>query len=129
MQFACLWPQFDNSPASVRLGPARLNSHLPGGLMRTVVKVLTFLALLAGPCFAPFHPAGAQELQKINIGYSGTGITQYTLEIARRQGIFRKNGLDPVIVYVGSGSLLSQALIAGSFDVAFSQGSESVLAK
>jgi len=75
------------------------------------------------------HPVRAQELEKIRIGYSGTGISQYTLEIARRNGIFRKNGLDPEIVYVGSGSLLSQALIAGSFDVAFSQGSESVLAK
>jgi NitT/TauT family transport system substrate-binding protein len=77
----------------------------------------------------PSHPAGAQELQKINLGYSGTGITQYTLEIARRQGLFRKNGLDPVIVYVGSGTILSQGLIAGSFDIAFSQGSESVQAK
>ncbi len=73
--------------------------------------------------------ATAQELQKINVGYSGTGISQYTLEIARRQGLFRKNGLDPVIVYVGSGSLLGQALIGGSFDIALSQGSESVQAK
>jgi NitT/TauT family transport system substrate-binding protein len=34
-----------------------------------------------------------------------------------------------LIVYVGSGSLLSQALIGGSFDIAFSQGSEAMLAK
>jgi NitT/TauT family transport system substrate-binding protein len=34
-----------------------------------------------------------------------------------------------VIVYVGSGSLLSQALIGGSFDIGFSQGSEAMLAK
>jgi len=88
--------------------------------------VLTTLAVSSIPCL---EVTWAQELQKINLGYSGTGITQYTLEIARRQGLFRKNGLDPVIVYVGSGSLLGQALIGGSFDIAFSQGSESVQAK
>jgi NitT/TauT family transport system substrate-binding protein len=73
--------------------------------------------------------ASAQEVQKIKIGYSGTGITQYVLELPKKQGIFRKNGLDPEIVYVGSGSLLNQALVAGSFDVSLSQGSEAVLAK
>jgi NitT/TauT family transport system substrate-binding protein len=88
--------------------------------------LVTALALLAIPKVAVVR---AQELQKVNVGYSGTGISQYTLEIARRQGLFRKNGLDPVIVYVGSGSLLGQALIGGSFDIAFSQGSESVQAK
>jgi NitT/TauT family transport system substrate-binding protein len=89
--------------------------------------VLTTLAVYSSiPCL---EVSWAQELQKLNVGYSGTGISQYTLEIARRQGLFRKNGLDPVIVYVGSGSLLGQALIGGSFDIAFSQGSESVQAK
>jgi len=73
--------------------------------------------------------AVSQELERIKIGYSGTGITQYVLELPKKRGLFRKNGLDPEIVYVGSGSLLSQALVAGSFDVAFSQGSEAMLAK
>ena len=76
-----------------------------------------------------FESTYGQGIEKINIGYSGTGITQYVLEMPRRLGIYRKNGLDPLIVYVGSGSLLSQALIGGSFDVAFSQGSEAMLAK
>ncbi len=91
--------------------------------------ILICRMLLVALWLVPFRPALAQELQKVNVGYSGTGITQYTLEIARRQGLFRKNGLDPVIVYVSSGSLLGQALIGGSFDIAFSQGSEAVTAK
>jgi hypothetical protein len=66
----------------------------------------------------------AQPLEKLNVGYSGTGITAYVLEIPRKLGIFRKNGLDPLIVYVGSGTLLSQALFGGGFEVAFSQGSK-----
>lgn len=92
-------------------------------------RILIFQMLLVALWLAPLRPALAQELQKVNVGYSGTGITQYTLEIARRQGLFRKNGLDPVIVYVGSGTILSQGLIAGSFDIAFSQGSEAIAAK
>jgi NitT/TauT family transport system substrate-binding protein len=49
--------------------------------------------------------------------------------MGKRSGIFRRNGLDLEVVYVNSGSLLSQALIAGTFDIAFSQGSEAMIAK
>jgi len=73
--------------------------------------------------------AAAQALDKIHLGYSGTGINNYVLEMGKRQGIFRKNGLDMEVVYVNSGSLLSQALIAGTFDLSLSQGSEAMIAK
>src|SRR5712692_7003024 len=95
----------------------------------TFVQSLFVLTAFAVLPMVSVDVALAQELQKINVGYSGTGVSQYTLEIARRQGLFRKNGLDPVIVYVGSGTILSQGLIAGSFDIAFSQGSEAIAAK
>jgi ABC-type nitrate/sulfonate/bicarbonate transport system substrate-binding protein len=71
----------------------------------------------------------AQPLDKMRLGYSGTGINNYVLEMGKRQGIFCRNGIDLEVVYVNSGSLLNQALIAGTFDVAFSQGSEAMLAK
>ena len=91
---------------------------------------LTFLVALAGfGCLLSFNLARSQQLTKLKIGYSGTGNTQYLLELPRRQGIFRKNGLDPEIVYVTSGSLLSQALIAGNFDVALTRGTTPMLGK
>src|SRR5215467_8680047 len=90
---------------------------------------LVFVFLLAAALFSGLESTYGQGIEKLNIGYSGTGITQYVLEIPRRLGIYRKNGIDPLIVYVGSGSLLSQALIGGSFDIGFSQGSEAMLAK
>jgi NitT/TauT family transport system substrate-binding protein len=71
----------------------------------------------------------AQSPEKMRLGYSGTGINNYVLEMGRRLGLFRKNGVDLEVVYVNSGSLLNQALIAGTFDVAFSQRSEAMLAK
>src|SRR5882724_7486149 len=90
----------------------------------------TFLVSWAGfCCLLYFTTAQAQQLTKVKIGYSGTGNTQYILELPRRQGVFRKNGLDPEIVYVTSGSLLSQALIAGNFDVALTRGTTPMLGK
>jgi len=71
----------------------------------------------------------AQPMEKMRLGYSGTGINNYVLEMGKRHGIFRRNGIELEVVYVNSGSLLSQGLIAGTFDLAFSQGAEAMLAK
>ena len=49
--------------------------------------------------------------------------------MGKRKASFASNGLDVEVVYVNSGSLLSQALIAGTFDLSFSQGSEAMVAK
>ena len=74
-------------------------------------------------------PATAQTLDKIRLGNSGTGINVYLLDLGKRLGIFRKNGLDLEAIYVSSGSLLNQALLAGTFDMVMSQGSEAVIMK
>lgn len=89
-----------------------------------VLAIIWILALMPVAGLAP-----AQTLDKIRLGYSGTGLNNYVLEMGKRQGIFRKNSLEMEIVYVNSGSLLSQALIAGTFDLSFSQGSEAMIAK
>ena len=89
--------------------------------------VLLIAIVLTGT--SPIELAFGQTLEKMRLGYSGTGLNNYVLEMGRRAGLFRKNGLDLEIVYVNSGSLLNQALIAGTFDVSFSQGSEAMLAK
>ena len=71
----------------------------------------------------------AQTLEKVRLGNSGTGINVYLLDIGKRMGLFRKNGIDLEAIYVSSGSLLNQALMAGTFDMVMSQGSEAMLAK
>src|SRR5256886_3961737 len=93
--------------------------------IRVAVSLAVFLLAVA----VLFNAAYSQTLDKMRLGYSGTGLNNYVLEIGRRGGIFRKNGLDLEIVYVNSGSLLNQALIAGTFDISFSQGSEAMMAK
>lgn len=96
-------------------------------MKKTVMRHLTSLLICLWIASAEF--AFGQTLEKMRLGYSGTGINNYTLEMGRRLGIFRRNGLDLEIVYINSGSLLNQALIAGTFDVSLSQGSEAMLAK
>jgi len=93
-------------------------------IQRAVFIGTIWLALAAAPRELP-----SQTLDKMHLGYSGTGINNYVLEMGKRLGIFRKNGLDLEVVYVNSGSLLSQALIAGTFDLSMSQGSEAMIAK
>lgn len=97
--------------------------------MKINSRVWLFVSLVILLSSAPVFDAAAQNLEKVRLGYSGTGINNYVLQIGKRLGIFRKNGLDLEVVYVNSGSLLNQALIAGTFDVSFSQGSEAMLAK
>lgn len=92
------------------------------------MKKLPMGLLLILPFLAYSH-GSAQTPEKIRLGYSGTGINNYVLDMGKRQGIFRKNGLDPEVVYINSGSLLSQGLISGTFDLSFSQGSEAMVAK
>ena len=94
-------------------------------MKRSHLSIVAFFGIVMGLFLsaAASRQALAQDLTKIRLAYSGTGISNYILELPRKQGIFRKNGLDAEIIYVGSGSLLLQALIAGSFDAALSQGS------
>src|SRR5918999_6375668 len=104
-----------------KAGAAKMNKRSP----HRAVFASVFLIVWA----ARATLAVAQPLEKMRLGYSGTGINNYVLEMGRRLGIFRKNGVDLEVVYVNSRSLLNQALIAGTFDVSLSQGSEAMLAK
>lgn len=90
----------------------------------TFIAIAALLASLLGT-----SPATGQTLDKVRLGNSGTGINVYLLDLGRRMGIFRKNGIDLEPIYVSSGSLLNQALLAGTFDMIMSQGSEAMMMK
>ena len=91
---------------------------------KNLIGVLAVLASFVGA-----EPVIAQSLEKVRLGNSGTGINVYLLDIGKRLGIFRKNGIELEAIYVSSGSLLNQALMAGTFDMVVSQGSEAMMAK
>jgi ABC-type nitrate/sulfonate/bicarbonate transport system substrate-binding protein len=52
-----------------------------------------FISVLIIFLTATVNLGSAQTPEKMRLGYSGTGINNYVLEMGRRLGLFRKNGV------------------------------------
>jgi NitT/TauT family transport system substrate-binding protein len=64
-------------------------------------------------------PAAAQEtLTKVRVAYDGFSMTSAPMIYADKQGIFKKFGLDVTPTFVEGGSMLTQAVVGGSIDIA-----------
>ena len=65
------------------------------------------------------RPSAAQEpLTKLLIAHAGLISTHASVWLAEDQGFFKKHGLDVTSVFTGSGSVTSQALVAGEAKLA-----------
>jgi NitT/TauT family transport system substrate-binding protein len=63
--------------------------------------------------------ASAQEsLTKVRVAYDGFSMTSGPLIYADKQGLFKKFGLDVTPIFVDGGSMLTQAVVGGSIDIA-----------
>jgi NitT/TauT family transport system substrate-binding protein len=81
------------------------------------MKMRLLLALAAS--FAVATPAaGQQSLTKVRVAYDGFSMTSGPLIYADKQGIFKKFGLDIAPVFIDGGSMLTQAVVGGSVDIA-----------
>jgi NitT/TauT family transport system substrate-binding protein len=81
------------------------------------MKTRLLLALAAGIAFVA--PAAAQQnLTKVRVAYDGFSMTSGPLIYADKQGIFKKFGLDIAPIFVDGGSMLTQAVVGGSVDIA-----------
>lgn len=78
---------------------------------RTAFAALFVVILLTLP-----HSLMAQSkgLESIKIGYSGIGIAHDLLKMMDKNRVFEKHGLDAESIYIGSGSLMNQAVLGGS---------------
>ena len=74
------------------------------------------LVLLLGVC----GTATAQQapLTKVRMAYDGFSMTSAPLNYAVQQGIFKRFGLDITPTFIEGGSMLTQAVVGGSLDVA-----------
>jgi NitT/TauT family transport system substrate-binding protein len=81
--------------------------------MKTLGRFLAFaiFAAVAGD-------ATGQELAKLRFAYDGFSMTSAPLYYATQQGIFKRFGLDVNPTHVEGGSMLTQALVGGSLDIA-----------
>jgi NitT/TauT family transport system substrate-binding protein len=79
------------------------------------------LRIVLGAVFAAAlgQPSGAQELpKKVLVAHAGLISTHASVWLAEDQGLFKKHGLDVTSLFTGSGSVTSQALIAGEAKLA-----------
>ena len=80
--------------------------------MRSLIFVVGLTALAATPSSAQ------QALTKVRVAYDGFSMTSGPLVYADKQGIFKKFGLDIAPIFIDGGSMLTQAVVGGSVDIA-----------
>jgi len=76
------------------------------------------LLWLAALGLALAAPGQAETLTKLRVAFDGYSMTSAPLQYAVQQGIFQKFGLDVTPAFVEGGSLLTQAVVGGSVDIA-----------
>ena len=80
--------------------------------MRSLIFAVGLTALAATPSSAQ------QSLTKVRVAYDGFSMTSGPLIYADKQGIFKKFGLDIAPIFIDGGSMLTQAVVGGSVDIA-----------
>src|SRR5262249_22023549 len=81
------------------------------------MKTRTLPMLAIGIVLA--SPAAAQQSPtKLRVAYDGFSMTSGPLIYADKQGIFRQFGLDISPIFIDGGSMLTQAVVGGSVDIA-----------
>jgi NitT/TauT family transport system substrate-binding protein len=81
------------------------------------MKRMTCAILALGLTMAA-GPATAAELIKLRVAYDGFSMTSAPLMYGKEHGIFKSFGLDVNPAFVEGGSLLTQAVVGGSVDIA-----------
>jgi NitT/TauT family transport system substrate-binding protein len=77
-------------------------------------------------CAFSIFLTGTASAKPINVAYSAITGSQAPLWVAKQEHIFQKNGLDVELVYIGGGSIVTNALLTG--DVQFARlGANAVL--
>src|ERR1041384_4101742 len=85
--------------------------------MRQKKLVGVLLAVVVVGAVAP--SARAQESpRKLLVAYAGLISTHSSVWLAEDQGFFKKHGVDAATVFISSGSVTSQALVAGEATLA-----------
>src|SRR5213595_3006759 len=82
-------------------------------------SVLTFLSF-----FLVADASG--QMTKIKVGDSSIGVGQSLVWVAKEAGLFKENGLDVQLIFIGSSSIMTQAIIAGDVPIAIMAGSTAI---
>jgi NitT/TauT family transport system substrate-binding protein len=73
-----------------------------------------------------FTSLASAQLARIKVGYSSIGVGQSLVWVAKDAGLFKENGLDVQLIFIGSSSIVTQAVIAGDVPIAIMAGSTAI---
>ena len=86
-------------------------------LIRLIVTATFLLSLKSGA-----HAADAQKLEKLVIGYPAPVASLGIVDVMRKSGLFKKNGLDVDLVYIQGSPILTTAMVSGQVPLSFIGG-------
>ena len=85
-----------------------------------LVQRICFILLMLSPVgIASVH---AQKLEKLVIGYPAPVASLGIIDVMRKGGLFKKNGLDVDLVYIQGSPILTTAMVSGQVPMAFLGG-------
>jgi len=91
--------------------------------MKYRLNIIVALALTLGVFLLPSAEA---QPTRIKVGYSSIGVGQSLVWVAKDAGLFKENGLDVQLIFIGSSSIVTQAMIAGDVPIAIMAGSTAI---
>ncbi len=84
--------------------------------MKHLLKTAFISVFGIGVALAP--ASAAEDMLKVKVAYDGFSMTTAPMQYAMALGLFEKHGLDVDLTYVAGGSVLTQAVVGGSVDIA-----------
>jgi NitT/TauT family transport system substrate-binding protein len=87
------------------------------------LKVIGRVALILAVTFPRIGwPADAPKLEKLVIGYPAPVASLGIIDVMRKSGLFRKNGLDVDLVFIQGSPVLTTAMVSGQVPLSFIGG-------
>ena len=80
--------------------------------------IISLLCILGGS----LPPAHGQKLEKLVIGYPAPVASLGIIDVMRKGGLFKKNGLDVDLVYIQGSPVLTVAMVSGQVPLSFLGG-------
>src|SRR3989304_7652582 len=85
-------------------------------------RIIMLIFLCAGAWANQPQPAHAQKLEKLIIGYPAPVASLGIIDVMRKAGLFKKNGLDVDLVYIQGSPILTAAMMSGQVPLSFLGG-------
>ena len=89
------------------------------------VRILGWMPVFIFLSFVLVGGASAQT-RSLKVAYSSIGVGQSLVWVTKEAGLFKENGLDVQLIFIGSSSIVTQAVIAGDVPIAIMSGSTAV---